>query len=55
MDKEFHTGMILTDLEKALDALDHTVLLQKMECMGLSVIKWLRPNQIPQAESFWWH
>ena len=34
IDKGFHTGMILVDLQKALDTLDHTLLLQKMECMG---------------------
>ena len=27
MDKGFHTGMILMDLQKAFDTLDHTVLL----------------------------
>ena len=27
MDKEFHTGMILVDLQKAFDMLDHTELL----------------------------
>ena len=34
MDKEFHTEMILVDLQKAFDTLDHTVLLQKMEYIG---------------------
>ena len=34
MDKRFHTGMILVDLQKAFDTLDHTVLLQEMECIG---------------------
>ena len=44
MDKGFHTGMILVDLQKAFDTLDHTVLLQKMECIGFkeSVIKWFQ-------------
>ena len=46
MDKEFHTGMILVDLQKAFDTLDHTALLQKMECIGFkeSVIKWFQSN-----------
>ena len=32
MDKRFHTVMIIVDLQKVLDTLDHTVLLQKIEC-----------------------
>ena len=44
IDKGFHTGMILVDLQKAFDTLEHNVLLQKMECMGFkeSVIKWFQ-------------
>ena len=44
MIKGFYTGMILADLQKACDTLDHTVLLQKMECIGFkeSVIKWFQ-------------
>ena len=44
MDKGFHTGMILVDLQKANDTLDHTILLQKMECIGFkeSVITWFQ-------------
>ena len=36
--------MILIDLQKVFDMLDHTVLLQKMECIGFkeSVIKWFQ-------------
>ena len=29
MDKQMHTGMILVDLQKAFDILDHEVLLEK--------------------------
>ena len=41
MHKEFHTGIILVDLQKAFNKLDHTVLSQKMECIGFkeTVIK----------------
>ena len=41
MDKGFHTGMSLVDLQKAFETLYHTVLLQKMEYIGFkdSVIK----------------
>ena len=42
MDKQTHTGMILVDLQKAFDTLDHGVLLEKMKYFGFraSVIKW---------------
>ena len=44
MEKELHTGMILIDLQKAFGTLDHDILLEKMECMGLKkpVIKWFK-------------
>ena len=46
MDKRFHTGMILVDLQKAFGTLDLTILLQKMECIGFneSVIKWFQSH-----------
>ena len=46
MDKGFHTGMILVDLQKVFDTLDHTILLQKTECIGFkeSVIKWFQSS-----------
>ena len=31
-----HTGMILIDLREAFDTLDHTILLEKMTCIGFS-------------------
>ena len=42
MDKQMHTGMIVVDLQKAFDTLDHGVLLEKMKYFGFraSVIKW---------------
>ena len=44
MGKGFYTRMILVDLQKAFDTLDHTLLLRKMECIGFknSVIKWFQ-------------
>ena len=41
MGKGVHTGMILVDLQKTFDTLDHVLPLQKMECIGFkeSVIK----------------
>ena len=42
MDKPMHTGMILVDLQKAFDTLEHGVLLEKMKYLSFrtSVIKW---------------
>ena len=34
MDKQMHTGMILVDLQKAFDTLDHGVLLEKTKYFG---------------------
>ena len=44
MTEVFHTAMILADLQKTFNKLDHIVLLQKMECIDFneSVIKWFR-------------
>ena len=41
MDKQTHIGMILVDLQKAFDTLDHRVLFEKMKYFGFrtSVIK----------------
>ena len=43
MDKQMHTGIILVDLQKAFDTLDHRVLLEKMKYFGFRtfVIKWV--------------
>ena len=42
MDKQMNTSMMLVDLQKAFDTLDHGVLLKKMKYFGFraSVIKW---------------
>ena len=51
MGKVFHTGMILIDLQKAFDTLDHTVLLQKM-ILVLRSQSLNSFNHISQTESF---
>ena len=42
INKQMHTGMILEDLQRAFDTLDHGILLEKMKYFGFrtSVIKW---------------
>ena len=42
MDKQMHTSMLLVDLQKAFDTLDHGVLIEKMKHFGFqaSAIKW---------------
>ena len=41
-DKQMHTVMILVDLQKAFDTLDHETLLEKIEYFGFRTIaiKW---------------
>ncbi len=36
------TGMILIDLQKAFDTVDHIILLDKLKAMGVSSIEWFR-------------
>ena len=42
MDKQMHTGMIIVDLQKAFDTLDHGVIVERIKYFGFqtSVIKW---------------
>ena len=44
IDKGFITGMILIDLQKAFDTIDHNIFLMKLECMGFdkSTILWFK-------------
>ena len=52
MDKGLHTGMILIDLQKASDTLDHDILLEKMECLDLKNLLLNGLNHIFQIEIF---
>ena len=42
IDKGMHMGMILIDLQKTFNIMDHKILLEKMSCLGFkkSLIKW---------------
>ena len=44
MNKSYIVGMILMDLQKAFDTVDQSVLLMKLEAMGLSpdVLQWFK-------------
>lgn len=44
MDKGLYTGMVLIDLQKAFDTVDHTILLQKLKAVGAEdrVVHWFK-------------
>ena len=35
MDKQNYTGMVMIDLQKAFDTVDHAILLNKLKALGL--------------------
>ena len=51
-----HTDMISVELQKALDILDHKVLLSKMKCIGFSdkAMKWLHSYLTKRAFLLHW-
>ena len=42
IDRCFYTGMVMIDLQKAFDTVDHEILLQKLKALGFDplAIKW---------------
>ena len=52
--KKMFVGMVLMDLQKAFDTVDHKILCQKLECMGFDFTEWFKSylenrKQIVQA------
>ena len=43
-DKSLYTGMVLIDLQKAFDTIDHNIFLKKLKCLGFaeSSINWFK-------------
>jgi len=43
-EKSLYTGMVLIDLQKAFDTIDHNIFLKKLKCLGFaeSSIKWFK-------------
>ena len=50
MDKQMHTGMIVVDLQKAFDTLDHEVPLEKLNYFGFRTTATKRLSPISQTE-----
>ncbi len=42
MAKGNYTGMVLLDLQKAFDTVDHNILCSKLEAMGIGSTNWFR-------------
>ena len=44
MDRGFYTGMVMMDLKKTFDTVDHDILLQKLRALGFDsfAIKWFQ-------------
>ena len=47
MDKGLSTGVVMIDLRKAFDVVDHELLLKKLQvyCFNTNYLKWFRPKQ----------
>ena len=42
MDKGNYTGMVMIDLQKAFDCMDHSLLIRKLDAMGVGSTDWFR-------------
>ena len=40
--KSLYTGMIMLDLQKAFDMVDHNILCSKLNVMGVNSVEWFR-------------
>ena len=40
--KGLFTGMVMLDLQKAFDTVDHSILCQKLEVLGVSSLNWFK-------------
>ena len=50
-DNAKHSGIILIDLQQAFDTLNHTILLEKMNCIGFSnkTVRWFHSYLMNRA------
>ena len=50
--KGFYTGMLMLDLQKAFDTVDHDILCKKLKAMGIKSVDWFRSYLSHQNQIF---